>query len=98
MRTCAICNSLTSDSTTYCPTCGGDLNEFSLTAVALKNFRANPHVRAVRITIADDACSYCAEQLGTYPKEQVPQLPHSGCSHPQGCRCFYEPILDQLFP
>lgn len=83
MRTCATCNTLTSDSTTYCLTCGGDLNKFSLTAVALKSFRANPGVSAGRITVAADACSYCAEQLGTYPKEQVPPLPHSGCSHPQ---------------
>jgi hypothetical protein len=28
----------------------------------------------------------------------VPQLPIEGCSHPKGCRCHYEPVLDLFGP
>ncbi len=98
MQTCSLCNTSTSDDVMQCPNCQADLREHSLTAVALKALRTNPRVRAIRISVAADACSYCAEQLGTYPKDQAPRLPHRGCSHPQGCRCFYEPVLEQIFP
>ncbi len=98
MQTCALCNTSTHDYATHCPNCRADLSEHSFTAVTLKRLQANPRVRAVRISVAADGCSYCADQLRVYPKEQVPRLPHPGCSHPQGCRCFYEPVLEQIFP
>lgn len=37
-----------------------------------------------------DACPYCkniAEKL--YEIEDVPELPFSGCTHPDGCRCWF---------
>lgn len=98
MQTCSRCNTSARDDADTCPHCGADLREFSLTAVALKRLRENPRVRAVRVSVAADACSYCAEKLGTYPKDAVPVLPHAGCSRPNGCRCFYEPVLEQIFP
>ncbi len=98
MQTCSLCNTSTHDYAIYCPNCQADLREYSLTAVALKVLQSNPRVRAIRVSVAADACSYCAEQLGTYPKDRAPHLPHPGCSHPQGCRCFYEPVIAQIFP
>jgi hypothetical protein len=25
-------------------------------------------------------------------------LPVEGCSHALGCRCFYQPVLDEIYP
>ncbi|MCX7609528.1 MAG: hypothetical protein N2049_09965 [Anaerolineales bacterium] len=95
MQTCSKCNAISPDMATHCVQCQADLREFSLTAVSLKRMQANPRVKAVRISVADDACPYCYELLRTYPKDAVPPLPHLGCSHEHGCRCFYEPVLSE---
>jgi hypothetical protein len=94
MQTCSRCNASSPDDALVCVNCHSDLGLFSTTTVALKELQANPRVRSIRISVADDACSYCYEQMETYPKDQVPRLPHAGCSHANGCRCFYEPVLD----
>ena len=98
MQTCSLCNAQSPDSALQCVSCQGNLAEFSMTAVALKRFKANPRIRYVRIAVAGDACPECVQHQRTYPKDQVPALPLEGCSHDHGCRCFYEPILDELFP
>jgi hypothetical protein len=74
------------------------LKEFSTTAVALKAFQANPRVKNVRLVVAHDACPACKLMEGTYDSRQAPPLPVIGCSHPNGCRCFYEPMLDEIYP
>jgi len=94
MQTCSTCNASSPDNARTCVNCNADLHEFSATALALKRMQENSRVRAIRITVAGDACSYCYQLLQTYPKDQVPPLPHAGCSHENGCRCFYEPVLD----
>jgi hypothetical protein len=63
--------------------------------VALKNMRLNPRIKAIRISVAQDACPHCYELMQTYGKDEVPALPHAGCSHPTGCRCCYEPVLEE---
>jgi hypothetical protein len=95
VQTCSKCNASSPDTTRTCVHCGADLTEFSATAIALKNLRANPRVKAIRVTVANDACPHCYELLKTYPKNEVPPLPHLGCSHENGCRCFYEPVLKE---
>jgi len=94
MQTCSQCNASSPDDARTCVNCNADLHELSTRAVALKSLRENPRVRAIRVTVADDACPHCYELLRTYPKDQVPGLPHEGCSHENGCRCFYEPVLE----
>ncbi len=94
MRTCSKCNASSPDDSQTCVNCKTDLNEFSTTTVTLRRLRENPRVRAIRVTVADDACPHCYELLKTYSKEEVPVLPHEGCSHENGCRCFYEPVLE----
>jgi hypothetical protein len=94
MQTCSKCNASSPDNAFVCKNCGADLSEFSITAVALKSLQANPRVRAIRVSVANDACSHCYQLLNTYPKDKVPHLPHEGCSHENGCRCFYEPVLE----
>ncbi len=98
MQTCSRCNVSASDTATNCSNCKSDLSEFSTSAVALRNFRANPRVTAVRVTVANDACPLCYEARGTFPKDVVVSLPHEGCSHNHGCRCAYEPILSDVYP
>jgi hypothetical protein len=98
VQTCTRCNKQSPDTATNCTHCNVDLSDFSTTAVALKRFQANSRVRLVRISVAADACPVCYEVQGAYPKDEVPRLPIEGCSHYKGCRCFYEPVLDEIFP
>ncbi len=98
MQTCSLCYAQSPDSALTCVSCQADLTEYSTTAVALKRFKANPRIRYVRIAVAGDACPECQRYQRAYPKDQVPALPIEGCSHEYGCRCFYEPILDEMFP
>ncbi|MFH2102026.1 MAG: hypothetical protein ABIJ39_01540 [Chloroflexota bacterium] len=93
MQTCSKCNAISPDLINSCVYCSADLREHSKTAMALKTMRANPRVKAIRLTVADDACPHCYLLLKTYPKDEAPSLPHHGCSHANGCRCFYEPVL-----
>jgi hypothetical protein len=65
---------------------------------ALKKFRENPRVKSVRLITYADCCPVCASFEGTYTKEEAPSLPIEGCSHPNGCRCFYEPMLTIIYP
>ncbi len=98
MQTCTNCQQLNNDSDRYCQNCGVDLLEYSNHAVALKNLQSDPAVSGVRISVYDDACPVCQQARGSYPLDQVPQLPIQGCSHPQGCRCHYEPWLKEIHP
>ena len=94
MQTCSKCDASSPDDAAICSNCKADLAEFSAAVVALKRMQANPRVRSIRVSVAFDACSHCYELLNTFPKNAVPHLPHHGCSHENGCRCFYEPVLD----
>lgn len=98
MQTCSICDAEAPDTQTICPNCGADLREFSKTAQALKKFQENPRVYMVHVITHADACPACQQIQGTYPKDRVPKLPVEGCSHEHGCRCFYQPVLEEIFP
>jgi hypothetical protein len=50
------------------------------------------------IIVPEDACPACQNLTGTYPKDQVPRLPIEKCSHPLGCRSYYLPYLDEIYP
>jgi hypothetical protein len=67
-------------------------------AAALERFRANPRVGKIRIIVPRDACPACRRLEGEYEKDEVPELPLLDCSHPLGCRSFYEPKLEEIFP
>jgi hypothetical protein len=98
VQTCSKCATQSADNVLVCPTCQSNLREFSTVAVALKKFQANPRVYSVRLVVPTDACPACEEQEGTYPKDKVPPLPVEGCSEPTGCRAFYEPMLNEIYP
>lgn len=63
--------------------------------VQIERFRANPRVSPVLVSVSHDACH---EIFGTYPKDQVPEIPMDCCSHPLGCRSFYQPFLNYIYP
>jgi hypothetical protein len=65
---------------------------------ALKQMQENPRVSKVVVIVPADACPACQEVFGTYPKDQTPRLPMDACSHPMGCRSFYQPFLDEIYP
>jgi hypothetical protein len=67
-------------------------------AVALEKFKANPRVSKIRLIVPRDACPACRHLEGEYEKDQVPELPLQDCSHPLGCRSFYEPKIEEIFP
>ncbi len=98
MQTCSICHTQVPDDAALCPGCGADLTESSEQAVALKKYRENPRVQFIRVAVSDDCCPACRKLEGTYSKDEAPVLPVQGCSHENGCRCFYEPILTEIFP
>jgi hypothetical protein len=72
--------------------------ETSSAAKALERMQANPRIKYIVVVVPEDACPACQNLTGTYPKDQVPHLPYEECSHPLGCRSFYLPYLDEIFP
>ncbi len=75
-----------------------DIWENSAAAKSLERMRANPRIKYIVICVPEDACPACQNLTGTYPKDQVPRLPYEQCSHPLGCRSYYIPYLDEIFP
>lgn len=98
MQTCSRCHALSPDDALNCIQCQADLSMASTTAVALEKFQANERVLYVRIMVFDNCCPACRALEGAYPKESVPRLPVAGCSSPNGCRCYYQPFLEEIYP
>lgn len=72
--------------------------ESSDAAKSLERMKANPRIKYIVIVVPEDACPACQNLTGTYTKDQVPRLPIGECSHPLGCRSYYLPYLDEIFP
>ena len=72
--------------------------ETSEAAKSLERMQANSRIKFIVVVVPEDACPACQNLTGTYPKDQVPQLPYEECSHPLGCRAYYAPYLDEIFP
>jgi len=98
MQTCSRCNAQAQDYESECPRCHASLAEFSATAVALRRLQTNSRVANVRVVAEADACPACQQVAGTYAKDQAPHLPVPGCSCSNGCCCFYEPMLTEIYP
>lgn len=65
---------------------------------ALDKIRNGGIATKVRILANADCCPACRAMEGAYEFDDVPELPLEGCSHAQGCRCHYAPILDMRGP
>lgn len=75
-----------------------DIWDNSEAAKSLERMRSNPRIKYIVVCVPEDACPACQNLTGTYPKDQVPRLPYEECSHPLGCRSYYAPYLDEIFP
>jgi hypothetical protein len=98
VQICSKCQNQSPDTVNECTACGADLTEWSNTAVSLKRLQQNERVSYVRISVAHDCCPACRQTEGAYAKDAVPKLPVEGCSHALGCRCYYQPVLEYIYP
>jgi hypothetical protein len=98
MQICSRCSTSVPDAIKECPKCQADLSQYSITAVSLKKLLDNPRVFAINVATGEDACPACQAIQGTYEKDKAPALPVEGCSHQNGCRCFYQPLLEEIYP
>lgn len=98
MQTCNKCNQISPDSESNCISCGANLSDFSEFAISRKKLIENSRVTAIRISVSKNACPTCRQIEGVYTKQTLPTLPVEGCSNPNGCKCHYAPILDEIFP
>jgi MoaA/NifB/PqqE/SkfB family radical SAM enzyme len=56
--------------------------------------RAHGAIHGIRIVSAPDSCSSCQRLAGkVYQPDETPVIPIQECSHPQGCRCVYSPLM-----
>jgi hypothetical protein len=56
--------------------------------------RARGSIVGVRILTSDDSCPDCrALASRVYTPDDAPILPHATCTHPEGCRCAYTPVM-----
>ena len=72
--------------------------EASSAAQVLARLQANPRIKYIVLVVPGDACPVCQKLAGTYPKDNVPHLPVDLCSHPLGCRSYYVPFFNEIFP
>ena len=100
VQICSKCQTQSPDAVNECQNegCRADLNEWSTTAISLKRMQDNPRVSYIRIAVSQDCCPACRQVEGAYAKDSVPRLPVVGCSHALGCRCYYQPVLEHIYP
>jgi hypothetical protein len=98
MQICSVCHTQSVDSALNCPSCNSLLSKTSEQAVALIKYQNNSRVQSLRVASSGDCCPACRKVEGNYAKDKTPVLPVVGCSHENGCRCFYEPILSEIYP
>ncbi len=67
-------------------------------AQVLNKMKRNDRISLVRVSVYHDACPVCQSIQGAYPKEAVPVLPPEGCSCVPAGRCYYEPVLTEIYP
>jgi hypothetical protein len=72
--------------------------ESSSAARSLKRMQENDRIKYVVLITPASACPACQQLAGTYLKDQVPRLPIEYCSEPNGCRSYYLPYLEDLYP
>lgn len=60
----------------------------------LKNYAEMEFVTRVEILCNDDSCRACKAAARKYLIKNAPLIPLNGCTHENGCRCCYSPIVD----
>lgn len=66
----------------------------------LQQIQESPRATHVYIAAPDNTCPMARQIQGTYAKDSadIPELPHEGCSNPDGCICRYEPFVWEVGP
>ncbi len=65
------------------------LTFFAIGQENLRDFKKMGY-KFASICSCSGSCEFCKSQSGIrHHVEQVPELPHQGCTHPSGCRCTY---------
>ena len=65
---------------------------------ALKRMQENPRISKIVVVLPADACPACMEVFGTFSKDETPRIPMDSCTHPLGCRSYYQPFIEELYP
>jgi len=61
----------------------------------LRSYAEQEFVNKVEIMCNDDSCRRCKAAAGRrYLLKKAPLLPVDGCTHENGCRCCYTPVVD----
>ncbi len=56
--------------------------------------KARGAIRGVAVVTGPDSCPACRAHGGAvYLPDEAPIIPIAGCTHPEGCRCAYRPIM-----
>jgi hypothetical protein len=63
----------------------------------LERLRANQRTKLIHVAAPKD-CLVGQSIQGVYDKDEVPELPHRGCSRPGGCICSYVPVIIDIYP
>jgi hypothetical protein len=70
-----------------------DYAEKTLAAYRL-GMKARGSIAGVQVLTSDDSCPHCRALAGhVYTPDNAPRLPYAGCTHPEGCRCAYAPVM-----
>jgi hypothetical protein len=59
----------------------------------LRGYSKDEFITHVEIMCNDDSCRKCKAAAGEYLLKEAPLLPIRGCTHEDGCRCSYYPIV-----
>ena len=98
MQICSKCQTQLIDTEEFCTNCGADQKNWSNRSLSLKKLQNNSRVSYIRVAVSYDCCPACRQVEGAYAKESIPHLPTEGCSHSLGCRCYYQPVLEEIYP
>jgi hypothetical protein len=56
--------------------------------------KAHGAIRGVKIMTGPDSCLTCQSFANSvYSPDEAPLIPIAGCTHPEGCRCAYTPVM-----
>ncbi|MHB1005262.1 MAG: double zinc ribbon domain-containing protein [Chloroflexota bacterium] len=96
---CPACGTANADYADRCKQCGKTLDNYwrRETAQFTRDYDTG-FINSVFIMRRADSCPECQKlQNLNYMPWELPRLPHEACTHPEGCRCTYMPVMRMSF-
>jgi hypothetical protein len=96
---CPACGAANADYASKCKQCGKTLDNYWRREMAqfTRDYDTG-FINAVFIMRRTDSCPECQKlQNLNYMPWELPRLPHEACTHPEGCRCHYMPVMRMSF-